>query len=197
MFCSSKLHVPLVLTAGSLQECAERQSSLNLLHAAPSDQLWGFHCKPAQVKWLIDYSTGNFRRPFVFQICAFGWLHYLFFLNMVCVEGKGKIKIVDEDVQGFSVWVCCLVSGGGVLPLEAMLLVWDGLSADQGQQYKFPVPPSWPASCTLYLQGGNGQKKRLGNRSLPLPACLFSGLKLPCSVLLSLCDSPRSSQPAK
>lgn len=116
---------------------------------------------------------------------------------MVCVEGKGKIKIVDKDVQGFSVWVCCLVSGGGFLPLEAMLLVWDGLSADQGQQYKFPVPPSWPASCTLYLQGGNGQKKRLGNRSLPLPACLFSGLKLPCSVLLSLCDSPRSSQPAK
>lgn len=46
-----------------------------------------------------------------------------FFLNMVCVEGKGKIKIVDKDVQGFSVWVCCLVSGGGFLPLEAMLLV--------------------------------------------------------------------------
>lgn len=59
-------------------------------------------------------------------------------------------------------------------------------SADQGERCDFLVPSFRPTGCTLCLQGGNGQEKRLVNRSLPLPACWFSEDQLPCSELYSV-----------
>lgn len=104
MSCSSKLHVPLVLTAGSLQERAEQQNALNLLRAAPSyPQRIPSQTGPSQM--LIEDSRDNFRRPFVFQMSPFGWLHYFwFFLNAIYIKGKGRIKTIDE--WGYSVLFC-------------------------------------------------------------------------------------------
>lgn len=58
MSCSSKLHVQLVLIAGSLQEWAEQQNALNLLCAAPSyPQRTPSQTSPSQM--LIEESTDD------------------------------------------------------------------------------------------------------------------------------------------
>lgn len=116
------------------------------------------------------------------------------FKNIVCIEGEGKIEVVDENVKCFSVvWF----KGGFFVAVRSRAFsVSNTDSADQGDQCDFLVPSFRPTSCTLGLQGGNGQEERLVSRSVPLPAW-FPGDQVPCSELCSLCHSPRSSQLAK
>lgn len=110
MFCSNKLHIQIVLTAGSLQEWAEQQNSLNLLCAARSDPL-KIPSQTSQCQMLIEDSTDTSEDHLSFRCNHLSDL--IIFLKYNLYRRQRKSKDSRWVRMFFSVWVCCLVLGEG------------------------------------------------------------------------------------